>query len=142
MEIFCRQNRANIENENDRKHRLQHGHLYLLHILPIHEKKNVILEKNYKSVICCKCRYERNMHTHLFTQFKSPQVRTPENIGQLIKIWREDYFGACWRRCVVRGGTPLEVARSVRLARGRDYLDVTRSGFLVRGGRRHSLSLW
>lgn len=103
---------------------------------------NVILDKNYKSVICCKCRYERNMHTHLFTQFKSPQVRTPENIGQLIKIRREDYFGACWLRCVVRGGTPLEVARSVRLARGRDYLDVTRSGFLVRGGRRHSLSLW
>lgn len=82
------------------------------------------------------------MHTHLFPQFKSPQVRTPENIGQLIKIWGEDYFGACWRGCVVRGGTPLEVARSVRLARGRDYLDVTRSGFHVRGGRRHSLSLW
>lgn len=43
---------------------------------------------------------------------------------------------------IVRGGTPLEVARSVSLARGRDYLDVTHSGFLVRGGRRHSLSLW
>lgn len=53
-----------------------------------------------------------------------------------------DYVGATWRGCVVRGGTPLEVARGVSLARGRDYLDVTRSGFLVRGGRRHSLSLW
>lgn len=37
-------------------------------------------------------------------------------------------------------GRGLEVARGEGLARGRDYLDVTRSGFLVRGGRRHSLS--
>lgn len=70
-------------------------------------------------------------------------MRIPENIGQLIRVWKADYFGAAtWRGRVVRGGTPLEVARSVSLARGRDYLDVTRSGFLVRGGRRHSLSLW
>lgn len=78
----------------------------------------------------------------MFTQFKSPHVRTPENIGQLIRVWRAGYFSATCRGCVVRGGTPLEVARSVSLARGRDYLDVTHSGFLVRGGRRHSLSLW
>lgn len=34
----------------------------------------------------------------------------------------------------------MEVARVVSLARGRDYLDVTHSGFLVRGGRRHGLA--
>lgn len=60
----------------------------------------------------------------------------------LAGVWREDYFGATWPGCVVRGGTPLEAARSVSLARGRDYLDVIHSGFLVRGGRCHSLSLW
>lgn len=35
---------------------------------------------------------------------------------------------------VVRGGTPLEVVHSENLARFRDYLDVSRSRFLVRGG--------
>lgn len=78
----------------------------------------------------------------MFVQYKSPCVRIPTIFSQLIRVWRADYVGATWRGCVVRGGTPLEVARGVSLARGRDYLAVTHSGFLVRGGRRHSLSLW
>lgn len=81
-----------------------------------------------------KNQYASFQHTEVIkghSQFKSPHVR---KLAKLIRVQSWDYFGETWRGSVVRGGTPLEVALSVYLDGGRDYLDVTRSGFLVRGG--------